>query len=241
MFNLKKIIKFFFNKFGFHVTRIERNRLPYLHSYNKIDLLFDVGANIGQYAMQARNEGYTGRIVSFEPTKKAYKELLINHQKSKDSKWLIHKRCALGDKETNKVINIAGNSGSSSILPMLKSHTSLFPLSKYIAKEYVEVITLDSIFKKYSSNNFKNFLKIDAQGYEDKILEGLKKNISKIHLIQLELSVIKLYANQKLYEYFFDYFSQKNFSLHSIMNLSQDLKSGKTIQFDATFVNNSYK
>ena len=62
--------------------------------YHGIDLLFDVGANAGQYGEMSRMLGYKGKIVSFEPVTDAYQRL--EQASAKDSKWTIN-RYALGD------------------------------------------------------------------------------------------------------------------------------------------------
>ena len=41
-------------------------RIKLLKNYN-IDVIIDVGANIGQYGAELRNIGYEGKIISFEP------------------------------------------------------------------------------------------------------------------------------------------------------------------------------
>ena len=60
----KRIVKESFGFFGFELSRY-KGPSPLLH--HKIDLLFDVGANIGQYALLSRGEGYAGKIISSSP------------------------------------------------------------------------------------------------------------------------------------------------------------------------------
>src|SRR5688500_3901893 len=52
---------------------------------HEIDLLFDVGANVGQYATEMRDLGYTGWIVSYEPLSSAFREL--EPLAARDGKW----------------------------------------------------------------------------------------------------------------------------------------------------------
>ena len=74
-----------------------------------------------------RNAGYTERIISFEPMSVEYTQLL--GQSSQDSKWDVAPRMAIGNIDGEVDINIAGNSGSSSILAMLDLHRQAAPES----------------------------------------------------------------------------------------------------------------
>ncbi len=49
-----------------------------LLSNHGINVIFDVGANIGQYAMRTRALGYKGKIVSFEPVSSVFSKLSKN-------------------------------------------------------------------------------------------------------------------------------------------------------------------
>jgi hypothetical protein len=100
---------------------------------HEIDLAFDIGANEGQFARELRAGGFTGRIVSFEPLTSAHNKL---PQASRgEPSWQVHQRCAIGDHLGEVQINIAGNSVSSSVLPMLASHSKAAPESAYQASE----------------------------------------------------------------------------------------------------------
>ncbi len=83
--------------------------------------------NIGQYAKLLREFGYSGRIVSFEPLSSAYSQLKAVSKK--DPLWEIAPQAAIGNQEGEIIINIAGNSYSSSALPMLDAHLESAPES----------------------------------------------------------------------------------------------------------------
>ena len=229
---MKKILKRIFNKVGLDISYYKK--IPESLVHHKIELLFDIGANTGQYAKRTRNEGYKNKIISFEPLPDAYEKLLKNSKN--DPLWIIHKRCALGSSIGETEINISQNSYSSSILPMLQAHSSVAPDSGYIGKTKTEVITIDSIFDSYRKNNEKTYLKIDVQGFEKEVLEGLTLNLKNIFAVQLELSIVPLYDKQELYKYFFSFFEKNGFVLWSLAPVFHNPKTGELLQFDAIFV-----
>jgi FkbM family methyltransferase len=233
---LKKIVKKSFNIFGFELRRLINPPLsPTV--YHNIDLVFDVGANIGQYASLTRKEGFKGRIVSFEPLPDAHRELSIISEK--DAMWTVHPRCAVGSSLDSTKINIAKNSFSSSLLPMLDAHSSAAPESIYVGDVETPLITLDSVFDKYCNQSERIFLKIDTQGYESQVLAGCLSKLPRIKAVQLELSSVPLYEGQELYRYFFDFFEANGFYLWSILPGFSNEVTGQLLQFDAVFINKS--
>jgi FkbM family methyltransferase len=199
--------------------------------------LFDVGANTGQYAANARREGYTGQTISFEPLREAHAALTKNAQK--DEQWIVHDRVAIGSRIGEVEINVSKNSYSSSILPILDAHTIAAPQSAYEDVEKVPLKTLDSIFNQYFHVGQRAYLKIDTQGYESEVLSGAVRSFSDIFAVELELSTVHLYEGQKLYDYFFSFFSNRGFLLWTITPGFSNDATGQMLQFDAVFVRQS--
>ncbi|WP_286281408.1 FkbM family methyltransferase [Polynucleobacter sp. HIN8] len=230
---LKEILRAASRYLGYEISRYQTPMISPLLSLN-IDLLIDIGANTGQTAIQARHDGYKNQILSFEPLLDAHKSLCKNS--ANDSRWYVFRRCALGSSPSISLINVAGNSGSSSILDMLPRHIKAAPESQYSSSQEVEVITLDSIFSEISKNHVNIFLKIDTQGYEHEVLAGSINALQKIKAVQLELSTTQLYASQYLYDYFFDFFKKNDYQLWGLTPGFSDPRTGELLQFDALFV-----
>jgi FkbM family methyltransferase len=94
-----------------------------------INLLLDVGANIGQYARQTRILGYKGRIISFEPIPSVYKKLL--DRAKNDESWRVE-NFGLGDYDGQNVINTFNDTVFSSLLNPTSSLIESTPsLSNY--------------------------------------------------------------------------------------------------------------
>jgi hypothetical protein len=115
---------------GMQVSRISplSNDIAALISllqHNQIDLIFDVGANVGQYAKELIANGYHGHIVSFEPLSDAHQELL--EQSRNNPLWEVAERCCIGNREDTIVLHKAINSQASSVLPVSKAHADYFP------------------------------------------------------------------------------------------------------------------
>lgn len=202
----------------------------------EIDLVLDVGANKGQFASEIRHCGYVGRIVSFEPLSQAHGELLQSN--AGDPKWDAYPRCALGDHDGEVEINIAGNSYSSSILPMLEAHRSAAPESAYEGKEIVPIKTLDAVERQYLKDARAPFLKIDTQGFEWQVLDGARDTLPHIKGILVELSLVPLYGGQHLWREVIDRLEAEGFTLWAFKPVFSDQSQGRTLQVDGVFYRN---
>ena len=229
---LRKTIHRFFGLLGLKLSR--NVHTPNAFVEHGVTLLFDIGANSGQFAKEIRKQGYKKRIVSFEPLSTAYQVLLENSQS--DSSWEIAPRTAIGSELKNAEINVSNNSYSSSILKMLPAHVKSAPDSRYISREKITVVTLDTEFIKYMRKNDLIGIKIDTQGYEKEVLAGAVKVLLQTKVIQLELSLIPLYSGSEMYDYFFDFFSKNGFKLWSISPEFSNPETGQLLQFNAVFV-----
>ena len=232
---MKQTIRFF----GWDLHRYQPSSDPHAQlsaaiKYAGINVIFDIGANIGQFALDLRSVGYKGKIVSFEPLSSAHSILSKNARL--DTNWLLHPKAAIGEKEGTTEINISGNSVSSSILPMLDSHSSAANDSAYINREKVNITRIDTISDQYLDRNSSLFLKIDTQGYEWQVLDGAIETIDKANGILIELSLVTLYKDQKLWLEIINRLEESGFRLWTLQQGFTDPRNGQSLQMDAIFL-----
>lgn len=234
---IKTLVKSALRKLGYIVSRYDPTRDPdavrrWFFQSSAIQVVLDVGANTGQYALHLRKTGYRGKIVSFEPTSKAFGILAENAKQ--DPNWIVQ-QYALGDTEISSEIHIAGNSWSSSLLAMLPAHESAAPESAYVGKESVAIRRLDTRFYEYCTDTDRVFMKIDAQGYTRNILHGAEHSLARISGLQVELSLIPLYDGEPVIGEVVPYLYGRGFTLVYIEPEFADRQSGQQLQVNGVF------
>lgn len=233
---IERFVRLSANRVGFDIKRYkddssEYARIVKMLNSHKINLVIDIGANRGQYAKLLRRYGYQGRILSFEPLKDAWNALQKISQN--DTNWDIFPRCAIGASKSLEVINVSGNSVSSSMLEMLEQHAKAAPDSAYVGTEKVHVMSLDETLEMIPNLPDRIFIKIDTQGYEEKVLDGASASISKAVGVQIELSMVLLYSRQMLFGGITDRLIRQGFEIWSILPGFTDDDSGRMLQCDA--------
>ena len=200
---LKSALKYAIRRTGFDVRRYvaplpENAHLATMLSANGVNLVFDVGANVGQFSLSLREAGYKGRIVSFEPLAEAWEKL---HEVSReDNLWEIAPRGAVGAEDGETEFHVSGNSQCSSVLEMHDAVLKISPKASYVGIERVPLMRLDTIGVSYLRPDSVLFIKADVQGFEDRVLKGARELLRTAVGLYLELSLIPLYEGQQLYD-----------------------------------------
>jgi FkbM family methyltransferase len=187
--SLRQYARRFFWNFGVDVrpTRSARD----IHDFIKerqINVVLDVGANVGQFGTLLRINGYKGEIVSFETLQQAFVALLV--KTGQDQKWQVH-NYALGEELGEVAINVFECSVFSSILNLTHFGTEYDKAAGVARIEVAQVRTLDEMFLTHAFDNI--LLKIDTQGYERQVLEGGRKMLGIVKGILMELPIVALY------------------------------------------------
>lgn len=240
---LKGFVRSATRYFGYEISRyspisLASVQLAEVLKLANINVVLDVGANEGQFAREIREHGYFGKIVSFEPLSDAHIKLL--GFASRDQAWHVHGQLAIGDSDGEVEIHVAGNSVSSSVLPMLETHSNAAMGSAYVASERVPIARLDSVIDQYVEADSNLFVKIDTQGFEWQVLNGAPLTIQRALGVLCELSLVPLYDGQALWRDIIDRLEAEGFVLWALQKGFTDPRSGQSLQMDGIFLRSSF-
>jgi FkbM family methyltransferase len=205
---MKNIIKKFFNVLGYRISKLD-NRYKKLSfdDIHKIKLnidnpiIFDVGANKGQSIRRFKKIFPNSIIHAFEPIKDEFVKL---QDEFHNDKSIFLNNFALGETISQKKFNIMASTGHSSFYKLnkntewLKIRSKEFNSSEKEYEKQVVEVKIDTINNYCEKNNISaiHILKLDTQGYEEKILAGASQIIPKIKLIETELMFDNVYEKR---------------------------------------------
>ena len=174
---------------GKNLLSSEPDTISFINDYVKDkDVYYDIGANIGIFSMYAALKKNC-KVIAFEPESSNYFILNKNISLNLCNEQIIAFNIAINDKDEFSFLNLSeniipGNSGNSFKNSLDINHVAYTP--KF--KQGVFGISLDSFIYQYN-NPVPNHIKIDVDGNEYKIINGMKKVLNDENLITLAIEI----------------------------------------------------
>ena len=231
--------------FGYEVIKKSKNHKLYeSHLINlleryRINCIFDVGANRGQYGLLLRSLGYKGRIISFEPVKATFD--ILSSVSAKDRAWDVY-HYALGNEDTVKMIKVIKNSDLSSFLKPSTTLDRMFVTSgggNIEKEESVLIQRLDTVFAEITGKldmPLRFALKMDTQGYDLEVFRGAAKTLDQIAVLQSEISNIPLYQGMPDLLTVLSAYVRQGFELTGLFPESRNMEDLRVIEFNCMMV-----
>jgi FkbM family methyltransferase len=195
--------------FGDSTTEIEAKLSLELLRQNLVfdPIVFDIGANIGNYTNSILKLNSSAKIYAFEPSKVA-REILEKRFLYVSSVEIIP--YALGGKNTMGTLwsDILG-SGLGSLQKRQLEHFGI----NFSKSEQVEIVTVDS----WCAENaiYPHMIKIDVEGSEFEILLGSTKTLEHVTIVQFEFGGANI-DSRTFFQDFWYLFAKLNFKIFRI-------------------------
>jgi FkbM family methyltransferase len=154
---------------------------------------------------------------------------------AEDKRWTTI-QTAVGATAGTTSINIAGNSSSSSILPMLDRHKEAAPHTQYVGNQVIQVRPLDQFALQEVSSAKRTILKIDTQGHERSVLDGAAEIVKLARGVQIELSLVPLYEGAMKFDEAIARLLAQGFELQLVEPGFRDPVSQQLLQVDGIFM-----
>lgn len=233
----KRVVKKTFNLLGLDVIRISNSPRHSLLGLKTLSIktIIDVGANIGQFGRFVSNFFPDACLYCFEPLPEPFKEL---------SQW------AEGQNGRVRVFNLAvgdvegdidmfyhfKHSSSSSFLKTTSVNETFYPFIRKQVEIPVKLTTLDKFVDNLREPLIPDVLiKLDVQGYEDRVIRGGAETFSKARACILEVNLDELYEEQANFKEIV--FLLDDIGYHYAGNLDQTYgDDGHVIFIDTLFI-----
>jgi FkbM family methyltransferase len=150
----------------------EPKTLEWINSFSENSVLVDIGANIGVYTLYAAKRGHT--VYAYEPQAQNFSELMINIYLNDFGNKVKAYPFAIMDK------NGIGDMSLLSVVPG-QSHND-YGIDDGRFKQGISSFKLDHLKVQ------PNHVKIDVDGLESKVLQGMPKTLENVESVLIEVT-----------------------------------------------------
>ena len=197
---------------GWGGSRTVINEVKYVKSIIKKGSVFvDCGGNIGNYSNEIIKNFNDPEIHIFEPCSKNADILLKRFRSNK----IKINNVGLSNKKSDLILfsNESG-SGLASLTKRKLDHLEI----DFNIEEKIKVIQFKDYWQEEIDSEFIDLFKIDVEGHEMDVLNGIGDGISKIRLIQFEFGGCNI-DTRTFFQDFWYFFKKNNFKIFRISPL----------------------
>jgi len=200
----------------------------------KIRTVLDIGANTGQFSHTVHALLPDATIYAFEPQADCFEAIQQGFMSSPNLHVI---QTAIGDDDGEITFHTNNFSQSSSVLKLTDLHKEAFPWATESGEIQVPIRRLDSLQTELDLTS-SILVKIDVQGYEDRVLLGGGEVIHKAEIVLIETAFEPLYQGEASFSVVYDLMIGYGFryagNLDQITNPSND----RPLYADALFLKN---
>ncbi|MGQ9721539.1 MAG: FkbM family methyltransferase, partial [Candidatus Jordarchaeum sp.] len=170
------------------------------------DVIIDIGANLGYYALLEAKFARNGKVFAIEPVPSNVDLLIKNTKLNKYSNIKIF-QYAIGDKNGKEKMYISNKSNWASLTKI--SDTNIINVLD------VPVITLDTFVKRFV-DKYPTLVRMDVEGYEYNIIKGAKKLLESNKPLRLFIEFHPHLISKDKIMYILHIMEKNNFKIEAI-------------------------
>jgi FkbM family methyltransferase len=193
--------------------------------------VIDVGANVGQFSVAVDRLYPEATVYPVEPDPRTAARLKANVGKRLAKNV---RTTAVGDYVGTASFHVNSDTQVSSLLNLGKDRLESFPKSQVVESVTVPVTTLDAIF---GADELASpiLIKIDVQGFEDRVINGAKMLLERTKWVLMEVSFSSLYEGESDFTTILNIMHAHGFRFLRPMNFHISPVTGEIIEMDALF------
>jgi len=233
---LKEAISMVLAGLGYSIRRTSTYNTGIMSEFRTIPIrsILDIGAADGDTAASFLNAYKDAHVYAFEPLPEPFRDLSQMTQRFSDR--LSAYNIALGDSETElEMKRHVDHSPSSSLLTTTALSNEMYPEGTVQENIKVRTTTLDAWFASQSPQpQLELLVKMDCQGYEDRIICGGKNTLRQAKVCIIEVLFKDLYEKQASFKEIFTLMDEIGFRYHG--NFEQGVNNRGLVYADVLFV-----
>jgi len=232
---LKGIVQQGLGLFGYQLQRrpaegsLEREWQRVIDDRQIVTVL-DIGAHVGLFATRLRSLGFDGRIISFEPSARPFREL-----KAKTGGAWQALQVALGDEDGTADLHVYAEHEEFTSLRLPSDYgREHFGLTR-IETLPVPVQRLDEVAARLGVDARRTFVKIDTQGHDDAVITGGAGFLNQAAALQVEVPMFGLYEGAPSGTAMIERVRSMGFDLVGLFPVHEHPRPLVPVEFDGLF------